>query len=412
MDASPPRGWGLLLLLTLMYGFVGLNRVSIAYVFPLIIPAFHLQYWQAGLLVSVTSGAWVISTWIGGHLSDRRGRRPVLAWGLTGAAVVTALTGAAPGFLSLVALRTLVGFGDGVGWSVGQSLVFETAPTRHRGLAQGLMTGGYTLIGSGIGALVVTKLAAQVGWRPLFPGIGLLLLIVTAWLWLVLPHRQPHSGERGPGLVQGLGQLLRMRAIYPLMAMSVCTLGWLQVLIGFNTLFLTRVYHLTLAEAGVVGSLSGFVGFVGQLLVPHLSDRMGRRKSLMAAGALSAITLGLYTFIRVPPLWIAVLSALSGFAGYGLLPVATATAVAEQVPPALVGAATGWINAVGGVFGALVMPLVAGVVAGGMGLTAALGLAVVLQLAIVPLAFALGETAPLALAQTRRAGEEQLPAPL
>lgn len=411
MGASPPRGWGLLVLLTLMYGFVGLNRVSIAYVFPLIIPAFHLQYWQAGLLVSVTSGAWVISTWIGGHLSDRRGRRPVLAWGLTGAAVVTALTGVASGFGSLVALRTLVGFGDGVGWSVGQSLVFETAPARHRGLAQGLMTGGYTLIGSGIGAVVVTKLAAQVGWRPLFPAIGLLLLIVTAWLVWRLPHRQPSRGEPGPGLVQGLGQLLRTRAIYPLMAMSVCTLGWLQVLIGFNTLFLTRVYHLSLAEAGVIGSLSGFVGFVGQLVVPHFSDRVGRRRSLMAAGALSAITLGLYTFVRVPPLWLAVLSALSGFAGYGLLPVATATAVAEQVAPTLVGAATGWINAVGGVFGALVMPLAAGFVAGSMGLTAALGLAVVLQLAIVPLAAALGETAPVAL-ESRRAGEEKLPAPL
>lgn len=143
------------------------------------------------------------------------------------------------------------------------------------------MTGGYTLIGSGIGAVVVTKLAAQVGWRPLFPGIGLLLLVVTAWLAWVLPQRQPPREGPGLGLVQGLGLLLRTRAIYPLMAMSVCTLGWLQVPVPHPRLpplpGRSGSVRLSVRFHWICGATCGAppFGSVGKAQEPH-----GRRRSI------------------------------------------------------------------------------------------------------------------------------------
>lgn len=47
--------WTLVISLALVFGFVGLNRAGIAFVIPPIVQEFHLEFWQAGLLVSGTS---------------------------------------------------------------------------------------------------------------------------------------------------------------------------------------------------------------------------------------------------------------------------------------------------------------------------------------------------------------------
>src|SRR5437763_522082 len=65
-------------LLVLFWGVVGLNRLGIGIVFPRIVPEFHLSLTQAGLLISGTSVTWAVSSWAGGWLSDRHGRRRVL----------------------------------------------------------------------------------------------------------------------------------------------------------------------------------------------------------------------------------------------------------------------------------------------------------------------------------------------
>ena len=41
--------WVLLGLLVCFWGLVGVNRLGIGYIFPIIIPAFHMPLWQASL---------------------------------------------------------------------------------------------------------------------------------------------------------------------------------------------------------------------------------------------------------------------------------------------------------------------------------------------------------------------------
>ena len=45
----------IMVLLVLFWGCIGLNRVGIGFIFPIIVPEFHMQLWQAGLLISGTS---------------------------------------------------------------------------------------------------------------------------------------------------------------------------------------------------------------------------------------------------------------------------------------------------------------------------------------------------------------------
>jgi MFS family permease len=87
--------WSLVIVLALMWGFVGLNRAGIGYIMPAIVPEFHLEFWMAGLLVSGTSIAWAVSAWASGCISDRIGRKPVLVVGMYAASFFSALFGLA-----------------------------------------------------------------------------------------------------------------------------------------------------------------------------------------------------------------------------------------------------------------------------------------------------------------------------
>src|SRR5579864_7968039 len=93
--------WVLVISLALVFGFVGLNRVGIGYVMPLVVQEFHLEFWQAGLLVSGTSLGWAISAWLSGSVSDRVGRKNVYLIGMYAASAISAILGLAWNFLVL-----------------------------------------------------------------------------------------------------------------------------------------------------------------------------------------------------------------------------------------------------------------------------------------------------------------------
>src|ERR671931_2309756 len=147
--------WVLLGLLIAFWGLVGISRLGIGYIFPLIIPEFHMPLWQASLLISGTSFTWAFSTWISGWLSDRYGRRRVLLPGALLACLGTMAMGGAWNFLSMFVVRDLIGIGDGVGWPNGQSVLAEEVPAERRALAGGVFTAGYPLFGSVIGGFLI-----------------------------------------------------------------------------------------------------------------------------------------------------------------------------------------------------------------------------------------------------------------
>jgi MFS family permease len=170
-------------LLILFWGSVGLNRIGIGVIAPYIKPEFGLSNFQIGLLVSGITATWALSSWGGGWLSDRYGRRAVLLPGAILICVMTASMGIAGGFWSMFIIREFLGVGDGIGWSVGQATVYEESAPQRRAVNQALVSAGYTLIGAGLGALIITRISSNLGWRWAFPIIAAATAVVVAALW-------------------------------------------------------------------------------------------------------------------------------------------------------------------------------------------------------------------------------------
>jgi MFS family permease len=248
--------WTLVISLALMFGFVGLNRVGIGYVMPPIVQEFHLQFWQAGLLVSGTSIGWALSAWLSGSISDRLGRKKVYIVGMYAASGISALIGLTWNFLSLFILRDLLGLGDGVSLATGQGTIAERTNPNRRALYQGIFTGGYSLFGLALGAFIITHMATAFGWRLVFPIIGVLGVCFTTVMIFIMPPDLPASARQAAGRLhpgaffQDLKEILSSRGMASTTLAFTLGLAWLGLNIAFYALFLTQVrgYSLIMRE--------------------------------------------------------------------------------------------------------------------------------------------------------------------
>ena len=390
--------YGIVALLVLFWGFVGLNRVGIGFIFPKIVPEFHMALWQAGLLVSGTSVTWAFSSWIGGWLSDRYGRRKVLLPAVGLACLMTAAMGGAWNFLSMFVVRDLLGIGDGVGWSVGEATINEESAPQRRGFNQALFAAGYTMIGAGLGALVITNLTEELGWRWVFPIIGVAGILVLIAL-IVVMREPPARTEFHPIEWRAGVRLLRDPSMLAVVIAGCAVLTWLLITVSFNALFLTQVRHFSLVEAGGIAAVWGFSGVAGQIVLPLISDFWGRKRTVLFSALACAVLLVFYIGGGYGMREMQLLLGLSGFFGWGLLPIVLATCVSELVPDELRGAALGMTNFIGVIFGTTVMPVLGGMIADHFGLGAALWLCVASEIVVAASIMTVRETAPRVVAR-------------
>jgi len=398
MQLSRKTEWTTVVAMTLIWGFVGLNRVGISYLFPILRPLFHLQLTQVGLLISGTSITWAFSTLIGGYLSDRLGLKRIYLIGILAAAVFSGLVGAAWDFLSLFIVRDLIGLGDGIGWSVGQGIVGKVSRPAQRAFNQGFVSAGYTLVGVGVGAFLITQIALNLGWRNVYWILALPAVLLVLLLARLLPNIQPAHRENGAKAADALSlkaflDLFRSWQMAVLIILNVVVLVWISGFLGFAPLFLQNL-HYSLATSGLIITAVGLCGTVGQLILPYLSDVIGRKPVCTGALVISALCLIVGSLVALPTLALASLMAISGFCSFGSQPVITATIVAESVPSSQTAGALGVTNFFAVFLGATLIPVALGAIGDRAGIAATIMTIGIIQGAGVVLALVLRETAP------------------
>ena len=143
---------------------------------------------RASLEMSKADMSWVYNAFIlayclfevpTGHWGDRFGSRGVIARIVLWWSVFTALTGAAFGLWSLVALRFLFGAGEAGAFPNAARVVTRWFPAGERGLARGAIT-TTSLLGGAIAPPLAAWLIGLVGWRWTFSVFGLLGVFWTA----------------------------------------------------------------------------------------------------------------------------------------------------------------------------------------------------------------------------------------
>lgn len=248
-----------------------------------------------------------------GRFADRRGRRRTLILTITGVGVATALMGAVPGYAAagatgpalFVLLRLVQGVLVGGVVASSHTIGTETVPERWRGLVSGLVGGAGASIGAVLASLVLFGVSAVFpgpaflhwGWRVMFfsalaaAGLALLAMIPLQESPLFASaEARPARARIAPRQLFGPQYrkvvLTSLLVVFGAGAQYYLTSGYLPTFLGDINGVPTSVRSVMLVWA----SLSILPA---TLAAGHLSERFGRRRTMITLGAMNIVALPL-----------------------------------------------------------------------------------------------------------------------
>ena len=256
---------------------------------------FHVGKRAIVLSLTVTLAMRPLGGFLLGLWADRRGRRAPLVACVLYFCFTSALTPFAPNYAVFLLLRALYGIGMGGYWGVGAALVMESTPMRRRGLVSGILQAGYPL-GYLLAAVAMRCIEPHFGWRSLFfCGVGMAAIIAALTTQVAEPeawtlHRLPGLRQIVRVLYENRGGFLYFLAV---MAVMSCLSHGTQDLYPD---FLKSVHHFSNATISVLAIVYNCSAIVGALCIGALSERMGRRKSILLAFGVALLALPAWAF--------------------------------------------------------------------------------------------------------------------
>jgi SHS family lactate transporter-like MFS transporter len=230
-----------------------------------------------------------------GMLADRYGRRIPLMANVIYFSIIELLTGFSTTFTQFIILRALFGIGMGGEWGVGASLALENAPRKWRGVLSGILQSGYS-IGFLLAAIASRTILPHFGWRWMF-WIG----VLPALLALYIRTKVPESAAWKEHRVGTFGEMFR--------AIGGQARGFLYLVLlmtfmmflshGTQDLYPDFLRHgrgideATVPWAVIVANIGAVVGAI---IFGQLSQKIGRRYSMIAALCVSLLVMPMWAF--------------------------------------------------------------------------------------------------------------------
>ena len=368
---GPGRSYELqvVLVLSLSFGLLGLDRFIINPLFPVIAKDLGLDYKDIGLISAALALTWGVAAIIMGRLADRVGTRAVLFPAVLAFSVLVGLTGLAAGLGSLLLLRGLMGLAEGT--FVPACIVATTRASKPSrvGLNIGLQHMAAALFGLGLAPLLATRLLDVLpSWRWVFAVVAVPGLVAAYCLRQVLaPDPRPERAAEAarPGRWR---EVLRHRGVVANALAMSCWLASVTTLGALLPSYLTDHLRLGLDQMGIVLSGLGLGGVVGMIVVPGLGDRFGYKAVALAAIALKLAALGLLIAAPGDVGWLFALLFVTALAGSGVMATTVGPLTGRSVAAPLQATATGIVVGAGEIIGGAFAPALAGLLATKLGI--------------------------------------------
>lgn len=297
---------------------------------PNFVRSFDVGITAASLVVSVFAFSRLVFAPLGGRVTARLGEVPVYLWGLGFVALTTGACAFATEYWHLLALRGLAGLGSTCFTISAFSLVARLSPPSMRGRASGAWATGF-LLGNIAGPLLGGGLVA-VSLRAPFLVYAAMLVVVAAVSWPLLHGRTGLPVSRGGDAVPParFRVALRHRA-YRAALVAGFSNGWavFGVRVALVPLLVVEALHQPAAWAGV--ALTAFAAGNAATLVfaGRIADSRGRRPPVLVGLAVTGVATGVLGFVTSPQAFLAV-SVVAGL-GSGLLTPPVQATVADVI---------------------------------------------------------------------------------
>jgi MFS transporter, SHS family, lactate transporter len=230
-----------------------------------------------------------------GLLADLYGRRKPLMANVVFFSLIELLCGFAPNYTVFLILRTVYGIGMGGEWGVGASLALESTPQKWRGILSGTLQSGYSM-GYLLAALAAHFVQPLWGWRAMF-WIGGAPALLAFYIRFRVRESEAWKQQRAPTV----GAIVRVAGSHWRIFSYLVLLMTLMMFLSHGTQdlypdFLKTTRGFTQAVVSNMAVLYNIGAVLGAIVFGHLSEGLGRRRSMIAALLLSLSVIPLWAF--------------------------------------------------------------------------------------------------------------------
>lgn len=361
--------WLVVAMVSVATGLNFLDRQVLSFVIIKIQKEFDLSAIQYGWINTSFLIGYAVMFTVGGRLMDVLGGKRGLALAVGVWSVVTCLHGAAAGFAHLVALRFLLGIGEGGCFPGAVRTVCEWFREKDRALANGIAIGG-SAIGAVLAPPIAVFVSVKFGWRMSFVVPG---LIGVAWVvfWLLLPR--PSQAEAG-GTTAENNEVMPFRAVLTnrhaltFMLIRVMLDPVMLYLMFWAPKYLNEQRAISFEKVGAVlwipylalGVSNVIGGWISDALIARGWSINAARKTVMGAAAFLTTLTPLVAFVRSYEMAVA-LMAVYMFA-HGLWITNYVTSISDMFGKRATATVMGLAGTTGSISGFIINPFIGKIV--------------------------------------------------
>jgi ACS family D-galactonate transporter-like MFS transporter len=258
-----------LLAISAFINYVDRGNLSIAA--PLLKDELGVSPSKLGLLLSAFFWTYACSQLFSGWLVDRLNVNWVFAAGFILWSGATAMTGMAHTFVTLFALRLLLGISESVAYPSYSKIIASNFSEEHRGFANSMISAGL-LLGPGFGMLFGGLLMARFGWRPFFVVLGLASMLWTL-PWLKWMPKTNYAAQAKSADAPHIFEFLRLRSAWGTCVGLFCGNYVSYFLITWLPYYLVRERHFSMNNMAKLGGIAYLLGAIFAIFCGWLSDR-------------------------------------------------------------------------------------------------------------------------------------------
>ncbi|HVO64372.1 MAG TPA: MFS transporter [Terriglobales bacterium] len=267
----------------------------VIFLFDALAQQFHVSKAQIVLSVTGTLAMRPVGALIFGMMADRYGRRRPLMANVIFFSTVELLCGFAPSFTVFFILRLLFGIGMGGEWGVGASLAMEHSPVKWRGILSGILQSGYSN-GYLLAAIAARIVLPTFGWRAMF-WVGGIPALLALYIRTKVPESEAWQQHRVLRTLDSPKIAMHQKGLVAYMIALMFLMNCLSH--GTQDLYPDFLKHSHGIAPNTVAYVTMFynVGAVlGAILFGYLSERTGRRYSMLCALGVSLVVMPAWAF--------------------------------------------------------------------------------------------------------------------
>jgi predicted MFS family arabinose efflux permease len=280
---------------TLMAGAAGLVGANVHYsqpLLPLIAVSLSVAPTTLGVLPAVTQFGFAIGLLAILPLADALDRKRIILITTAIAALALVAEANAP-TLPLLLLAALVVGAASVAPQILSPFAASVAPPGREGQASGMVLSGI-LLGVLLSKVLAGVVAAFAGWRWLFDGASVAMVIIVIVLWRVLPQSERGTPPRFMDVLTSPIVLLRQHP-----ALRVHALLGALVSAAFMLFWSSYALHLyeQFKFGALVAGLFGIAGIAGSLLAPLAGRAVDRGRVIISLSVATIMIAGAFVLM-------------------------------------------------------------------------------------------------------------------